>query len=74
MEEFCQSANHLHDANRNKKNDYEGESVSESGSNIISDLIDLQASNKDTNKNDNDSSNATDKHVVIENLNLKSIK
>ena len=74
MEEFCQSANHIHDANRNKKNNDEGESVLESSGEIISDLIDLEASNKDTNKNDNDSPNASDKHVVIENLNLKNIK
>ena len=48
LEEFCQSANHLHDINQNKRNN-EGTTVeheTEKDESVVSDLIDLPQQNQ----------------------------
>ena len=70
LEEFSQSANHLHDINKNNKNNVV---VAENGDrangnvqkDVVSDLIDLQLTNKVDDKdcdNDRQSQNNDDKN------------
>ena len=73
LEEFSQSANHLHDINKNNKNNLV---VAENGDrvngnvekDVVSDLIDLQLTNKvDQNDCDNErqSQNNDDKKLIL---------
>lgn len=73
LEEFSQSANHLHDINKNNKNNLV---VAENGDrvngnvekDVVSDLIDLQLTNKvDENDCDNErqSQNNDDKKLTL---------
>ena len=50
LEEFCQSANHLHDINQNKRNNEEitVENETKKEENVVSDLIDLPQHNSQT--------------------------
>ena len=75
LEEFCQSANHLHDINKNKTNNEVVNSEHERNGNVVSDLIDLElAKNINESKCDKGLSKPSVNSVVVENLNLKIIE
>ena len=72
LEEFCQSANHLHDINQNKRNNEEFSEVDETKKeeNVVSDLIDLQQQNQQF-LNDQNLNNPGDKcDTSLENLQI----
>jgi hypothetical protein len=77
LEEFSQSANHLHDINKNKKsNAEEASKETEMNGIVVSNLIDLQPmTKKDDGQCDNGSEKTRDNTpIIVENLNLKIIE
>ena len=77
LEEFSQSANHLHDINKNKMNNTEETNIEvERNGIVVSNLIDLQPMTKKVDGEcDNGLAKSRDnKPIIVENLNLKIIE